>query len=53
MEFARTNLQGGCESCMQTPEGCPMGEGVDVCTQIERKLEKTGQRLELHIFNTQ
>lgn len=52
MEFPRTIMQGGCESWMPTPEGCPMGEGVDVCSQIERKTEKIGQRLELHIFNT-
>lgn len=49
MEFTRKNMQGRCESWMQTPQGCPMGGGVDVCTRIERKTEKTGQRLVTHI----
>lgn len=30
-------MQGGCDSCMQIPEGCLIEKGVGICTTKERK----------------
>lgn len=42
-------IHGRCDS-LQTPEGCPVEEGVDVCTSTEKETKATGQKLKLHIF---